>query len=67
MDIVGEGRDEQWKLVKKRTVIGVKGIRVEKEIHEGEVVEDGWSCAFDNLGGLHRGGDISSSSLLNGL
>lgn len=67
MDILGEGYDEQRKRVKKRMVTGVKVIRVKKEIHEGDVVEDGWGCAFDNLGGLRKGGDILSRSLLDGL
>lgn len=41
----GGGHDEQKTLVKEKMVLGVKVIRVEKEIlvHEGDVVEDGWA------------------------
>lgn len=35
MDILGEGHDEQRKRVKKKIIIGVKVIRIEKEIHKG--------------------------------
>lgn len=61
MDVLGEGHDEQRTLVKEKTVLGVKAIRVEKEmlVHEGDVVEDGGGCASDNQGGLRKGGDVA--------
>lgn len=58
MDVLGEGHDEQRTLVKEKTVLGVKAIRVEKEmlVHEGDVVEGGGGCASDNRGGLRSMG-----------